>query len=64
MGAALGGSSYRKIISYLPNFAGISRHTKAKVLSDFDKDWKGWREAKEEGPLEAELMEIFEVLEV
>ena len=64
MGAALGGSSYRKIISYLPSFADISRHTKAKVLSDFDKYWKGWHEAEEEGPLEAELMENFEVLEV
>ena len=37
---------------------------KADVLSDFDKDWKGWHEAEEEGPLEAELMENFEVLEV
>ena len=51
MGSALGSPSFSKIISYLPNFAGISRHTKAKVLSDFDKDWKGWREAKEEGRL-------------
>lgn len=64
MGSALGSPSFSKIISYLPNFADISRHTKADVLSDFDKDWKGWHEAEEEGPLEAELMEIFEVLEV
>lgn len=28
------------------------------MLSNFDKDWKGWREAEEEGPLEAELMKI------